>query len=68
LFRLEEYIIFTVVVVTLLLPNILFSYSTYLYTTIAEFNLEHLISVVSIDIDPEDSDALLKQSNLQSSK
>jgi cell division protein FtsX len=60
--------ILTVVVITLILPNILFSGSTYLYSTLAEFNLEHLISVVSIDIDPEDTDALLKQSNLQSSK
>jgi hypothetical protein len=39
-----------------------------LFTTLAEFHLEHLISVVSICIDPEDNDALLKQSNLQSSK
>ena len=55
--------IFTVIVVTLIPPNILFSDSTYLYTTLAEFNLEHLISVVSIDIDPEDTHALLKQSS-----
>jgi len=51
LFWFEEYIIFTVVIVTLILPNILFPHSTYLYTTLTEFNLEHLISVVSIDID-----------------
>jgi len=39
-----------------------------LYTTLAQFNLEHLISVVSIDIDPENNDALLKQSNVRSGK
>lgn len=56
-------IIFTVVV-TLVLRNIVFSGSTYLCTTLAEFNLERLISAVSIDIDPEGTDALLKQSSL----